>query len=49
MICLSARLYVPMSLHVWYEVTHEGGGVGMHDIHCGPKSYKLILLGNLVV
>ena len=24
-------------------------GVRVHDIHCGPKSYKLKLLGKLVV
>ena len=23
--------------------------VGLHDIHCGPKSYMLKLLGKLVV
>ena len=42
MVCLSMGLCVPMC------ISNEGG-IGVHDIHYGSKSYKLKLLGKLIV
>ena len=41
-VCLYVYPCAGMGLHV-------REGVVVHDIHCGPKFYKLKLLGNLVI
>ena len=48
----SLHVYLPNLLGPYGSLKwrlHMREGVKVHDVYCGPKSYKIILLGKLVV
>ena len=47
--CLSVGLRMPMCLSIVGMGSKAWEGVGVNELHCGSKSYKLKLLGKLIV